>query len=143
MTHHENGSTAIIKRHFAVPSSSHSEAPARQQSTTVPTLHQFFAPHGLLSKAHPNYEFRRGQLQMADAVEKAMQERKHLIVEAGTGTGKTLAYLLPTIRSGERVIVSTGTKTIQAQHLFKDVPILDQHLGKPTVCYSKGRNNDP
>src|SRR6267142_2558643 len=68
----------------------------------LPTLHEFFAPGGLLSKAHPNYEFRRGQLQMAEAVEKALTERRHLIVEAGTGTGKTLAYLLPVIRSGKR-----------------------------------------
>jgi len=55
--------------------------PARR----LPTLHEFFAPGGLLSKAHPNYEFRRGQLQMAEAVEQAIHERKHLIVEAGTG----------------------------------------------------------
>src|SRR5205807_8598133 len=95
----------------------------------------------LLTQRHPNYEFRRGKLQMADAVEKALQERKHLIVEAGTGTGKTLAYLLPTIRSGERVIVSTGTKTLQEQLFFKDVPFLEQHLGKLRVCYMKGRNN--
>src|ERR1051326_8226431 len=81
----------------------------------LPTLHQFFAPGGLLSQAHPNYEFRRGQLQMAEAVERALQEKRHLIVEAGTGTGKTLAYLLPVIRSGKRVIISTGTKNLQEQ----------------------------
>src|SRR5580698_2868125 len=84
----------------------------------LPTLHQFFAPGGLLSQAHPNYEFRRGQLQMAEAVEKALVERRHLIVEAGTGTGKTLAYLLPVIRSGKRVIISTGTKNLQEQLYF-------------------------
>ena len=124
-----------------MPSSSHSEAPARAQTRSWPTLHQFFAPNGKLSQAHPHYEFRRGQLQMGDAVEKALQERKHLIVEAGTGTGKTLAYLLPVIRSGERVIISTGTKTLQEQLFFKDVPFLEQHLGKLRVCYMKGRNN--
>ncbi|HLJ28610.1 MAG TPA: ATP-dependent DNA helicase [Candidatus Angelobacter sp.] len=95
----------------------------------------------MLSKAHPNYEFRRGQLQMAEAVERALNERRHLIVEAGTGTGKTLAYLLPVIRSGKRVIISTGTKTLQEQLFFKDVPFLEQHLGKLRVCYMKGRNN--
>src|SRR5439155_14338284 len=142
----KKASTAIIKRRFAVPSSSHSEAPVRQQSRAFSTLHQFFAPNGLLSKGHPNYEFRRGQLQMADAVEKAMQERKHLIVEAGTGTGKTLAYLLPVIRSGERVIISTGTKNLQEQLFFKDVPFLEHALfpdgeGKLSVCYMKGRAN--
>src|SRR5205807_1411120 len=123
------------------PLTSNPEAPARDRSPSFPTLHQFFAPNGLLSKAHPNYEFRRGQLQMADAVEKAMQERKHLIVEAGTGTGKTLAYLLPVIRSGERVIISTGTKNLQEQLFFKDIPFLEQHLGKLRVCYMKGRSN--
>src|SRR5215472_7084166 len=112
-------------------------APAR----TLPTLHQFFAPGGLLSQAHPQYEFRRGQLQMADGVEKALSEGRHLIVEAGTGTGKTLSYLLPVIRSGKRVIISTGTKNLQEQIFFKDIPFLEQHLGKLRVCYMKGRNN--
>ena len=107
----------------------------------LPTLHQFFAPGGLLSKAHPQYEFRRGQLQMAEAVERALAERRHLIVEAGTGTGKTLAYLLPVIRSGKRVIISTGTKNLQEQLFFKDIPFLEQQLGKLRVCYMKGRNN--
>ena len=117
-------------------------APTRR----LPTLHQFFAPGGLLSQAHPNYEFRRGQLQMAEAVEKALAERRHLIVEAGTGTGKTLAYLLPVIRSGKRVVISTGTKNLQEQLFFKDIPFLEQHLfgqspEKLRVCYMKGRNN--
>ena len=124
-----------------MPFTSNSEAPARDKPRSFPTLYQFFGPKGLLSKAHPNYEFRRGQLQMAEAVEQALQERKHLIVEAGTGTGKTLAYLLPVIRSGERVIISTGTKTLQEQLFFKDIPFLEQHLGKLRVCYMKGRNN--
>jgi len=95
-----------------------------------PTLHQFFAPGGLLSQAHPNYEFRRGQLEMAQSVEKALEERRHLIVEAGTGTGKTLAYLVPVIRSGKRVIISTGTKNLQEQIFFKDIPFLEKHLGR-------------
>ena len=78
---------------------------------------------------------------MAEAVEQALQERRHLIVEAGTGTGKTLAYLLPVIRSGKRVIISTGTKTLQEQLFFKDVPFLQEHLGELRVCYMKGRGN--
>ena len=78
---------------------------------------------------------------MAEAVEKALSEKRHLIVEAGTGTGKTLAYLLPVIRSGKRVIISTGTKNLQEQLFFKDIPFLEQHLGKLRVCYMKGRNN--
>src|SRR6201997_1995119 len=90
------------------------------------TLYQFFAPGGVLSRTHPAYEFRRGQLQMAEAVEKALAEKRHLIVEAGTGTGKTLAYLLPVIRSGKRVIISTGTKNLQEQLFYKDVAFLEQ-----------------
>src|SRR5215831_2555596 len=108
------------------------------QSPKLPTLYQFFAPGGVLSRTHPAYEFRRGQLQMAEAVEQAMTERRHLIVEAGTGTGKTLAYLLPVIRSGKRVIISTGTKTLQEQLFYKDVPFLKEHLGELRVCYMKG-----
>ena len=110
-------------------------------SATFGSLYSFFAPGGLLSKTHPAYEFRRGQLQMAEEVGKALAEKRHLIVEAGTGTGKTLAYLLPVIRSGQRVIISTGTKTLQEQLFYKDVPFLAQHIGELKVCYMKGRNN--
>ena len=110
------------------------------------TLYQFFAPGGLLSKTHPAYEFRRGQLQMAQAVEQALEEKRHLIVEAGTGTGKTLAYLMPVIRSGKRVLISTGTKNLQEQLFYKDIPFLEQALypngeAKLRVCYMKGRGN--
>jgi ATP-dependent DNA helicase DinG len=123
------------------------------------SLYQFFAPGGILSRTHPAYEFRRGQLQMAEAVEQALEEKRHLIVEAGTGTGKTLAYLVPVIRSGKRVIISTGTKNLQEQLFYKDVPFLEQALspnhvgtvsqavesrqgpGTFSVCYMKGRNN--
>jgi ATP-dependent DNA helicase DinG len=123
------------------------------------SLYQFFAPGGVLAHTHPAYEFRRGQLQMAQAVEQALEEKRHLIVEAGTGTGKTLAYLMPVIRSGKRVIISTGTKNLQEQLFYKDVPFLEQALfghhegtaasavqsehgpGRLSVCYMKGRNN--
>lgn len=120
--------------------------PATSPSKSGPSLHQFFGPGGLLSRAHPAYEFRRGQLQMAQAVEQAFEEKRHLIVEAGTGTGKTLAYLLPVIRSGKRVIISTGTKNLQEQLFHKDIPFLEQALfpegnRKLSVCYMKGRNN--
>ena len=114
------------------------------------SLNQFFGPGGLLSRTHPAYEFRRGQLAMAQAVEQALNEKRHLVVEAGTGTGKTLAYLLPVIRSGKRVVISTGTKTLQEQLFYKDVPFLEEALfGSPSpdgtprlrVCYMKGRSN--
>ncbi len=101
-----------------------------------------------MSRTHPAYEFRRGQLQMAQAVEQALDEKRHLIVEAGTGTGKTLAYLVPVIRSGKRVIISTGTKNLQEQLFYKDIPFLEQALygeasssSRLSVCYMKGRNN--
>ncbi len=78
---------------------------------------------------------------MAEAVEKALADRKHLVVEAGTGTGKTLAYLVPAILSGKRVVVSTGTKNLQEQLFFKDIPFLEKHLGPLRACYMKGRAN--
>src|SRR4029077_15605115 len=103
---------------------------------------QFFSRHGTLSKWHPNYEFRAGQLEMAEAVESALADKRHLIVEAGTGTGKTLAYLVPALLCGQRIIVSTGTKNLQEQLYFKDVPFLQQHFPRPLkVCYMKGRGN--
>jgi len=107
----------------------------------LPTLHEFFAPGGILARSPLPYEYRPGQLDMARAVERAMAERRHLIVEAGTGTGKTLAYLLPALRTGQRVIISTGTKALQDQLYFRDVPFLESLLGELRVCYMKGRAN--
>ena len=112
-------------------------SPSRQ----MPTLHEFFAPGGILATAHPDYEYRRGQLQMAEAVELALKEKRHLIVEAGTGTGKTLAYLVPVLRANKRVVISTGTKNLQEQLFFKDIPFLESLLGPLRVTYMKGRNN--
>src|SRR5580700_10792363 len=130
----------------SVPSSSHPVSPTETRPAEF-SLYQFFAPGGLLSKTHSAYEFRRGQLQMAQVVEEALEEKRHLIVEAGTGTGKTLAYLLPVIRSRKRVIISTGTKNLQEQLFHKDIPFLEQALfgnksrSGLSVCYMKGRNN--
>jgi ATP-dependent DNA helicase DinG len=107
----------------------------------LPSLHEFFAPGGILARSPLPYEYRPGQLQMAKAVERALEERRHLIVEAGTGTGKTLAYLLPALRTGQRVIVSTGTKALQDQLYFRDIPFLETLLGDLRVCYMKGRAN--
>src|SRR6516164_2485728 len=116
-------------------------ASSETSTRTLPTLHQFFAPGGILSRSPLPYEYRPGQLEMAQAVERALKEHKHLIVEAGTGTGKTLAYLLPALRTGQRVIISTGTKNLQEQLYFKDVPFLESLLGPLRVCYMKGRAN--
>jgi ATP-dependent DNA helicase DinG len=106
------------------------------------SVRAFFARSGVLSQTHPNYEFRPGQVEMAQAVEAALAEKSHLIVEAGTGVGKTLAYLVPTILSGKRVIISTGTKNLQEQLYSKDIPFLQSLFKEPLrVCYMKGRAN--
>jgi ATP-dependent DNA helicase DinG len=111
----------------------------------LPNLHDFFAPGGILSRSTLAFEHRRGQYDMARAIESAFKEKRHLIVEAGTGTGKTLAYLLPAIRMArernQRIIISTGTKNLQEQLFFKDVPFLESLLGPLRVCYMKGRAN--
>jgi ATP-dependent DNA helicase DinG len=107
----------------------------------LPSLHEFFSPGGILARSPLPYEYRPGQLEMAKAVERALTEHRHLIVEAGTGTGKTLAYLLPALRTGQRVIVSTGTKALQDQLYFRDVPFLETLIGDLRVCYMKGRAN--
>ncbi len=110
--------------------------------TRAMTVRRFFSPHGPLAVKHSQYEFRRGQLEMAEAVESALEDQRHLVVEAGTGTGKTLAYLVPSILSGHRIVVSTGTKNLQEQLFHKDIPFLEQAFGrKLNVCYMKGRNN--
>ncbi|MGO9636402.1 MAG: ATP-dependent DNA helicase [Terracidiphilus sp.] len=116
--------------------------PATENPTrALPTLHEFFAPGGILARSSLPYEYRPGQLEMAKAVELALKERRHLIVEAGTGTGKTLAYLLPALRTGQRIIVSTGTKALQDQLYFRDIPFLETLVGELRVCYMKGRAN--
>jgi len=107
---------------------------------------EVFGPDGLIAAAHPEYEYRPGQMEMARAVMRAFEEKRHLIVEAGTGTGKTLAYLVPAVAAAlggnGRVIVSTGTKNLQEQLMEKDIPFLQNVLPKPfAATYMKGRNN--
>jgi ATP-dependent DNA helicase DinG len=102
----------------------------------------FFAPGGPLSRAHPAYEPRPGQEEMARAVERVFRDGGVLMVEAGTGTGKTLAYLVPAIESGRRVVVSTGTRNLQDQIFRKDLPFLRDRAGWTfSACLMKGREN--
>src|SRR5438876_2427353 len=109
-------------------------------------MNEIFGRDGLIAQAHPEYEHRPGQIEMAQAVLRAFEGKHHLIVEAGTGTGKTLAYLVPAVASalarGGRVIISTGTKNLQEQLMEKDIPFLQSVLPKPfTAACMKGRNN--
>jgi ATP-dependent DNA helicase DinG len=114
----------------------------------LPSLHDFFSPGGILARSSLAFEHRPGQYAMAKAIEQAFADRRHLIIEAGTGTGKTLAYLLPALRRAraekQRIIISTGTKNLQEQLYFKDLPFLESVLadaGPLRVCYMKGRAN--
>ncbi|HZN10457.1 MAG TPA: ATP-dependent DNA helicase, partial [Blastocatellia bacterium] len=105
-------------------------------------MEEIFGPQGLIARSHPDYEYRPGQVAMAAAVARALNERHHLLVEAGTGTGKTLAYLVPAVATGRRVIISTGTKNLQEQLFHKDVPFLQAVLPRKfRAAYLKGRSN--
>src|SRR5437867_8557519 len=105
-------------------------------------MRDFFEPGGLLEQRLQDYEFRPSQVRMAEAVQRALEEQNHLIIEAGTGTGKTLAYLLPALLHGRRILVSTGTKTLQDQIFYKDIPLLETIIGRAIrAAYLKGRNN--
>jgi ATP-dependent DNA helicase DinG len=102
-----------------------------------------FGPGGMLERSLiGGYEYRPAQLEMAELVHDAFQTRHHAIVEAGTGTGKTLAYLLPAICSGRRVVISTATKSLQEQLYTKDIPFLQRHFAPNLkVAVMKGRAN--
>jgi ATP-dependent DNA helicase DinG len=106
-------------------------------------MRDVFGPGGMLERSMiGGYEHRPAQLEMAEVVHDAFQERHHAIVEAGTGTGKTLAYLLPAICSGRRVVISTATKSLQEQLYQKDVPFLQKHFAENLkVAVMKGRSN--
>jgi len=110
--------------------------------TAQSALEAVLAPGGALSRALPGYEPRPDQLAMARAVEDALSRRRYLIAEAGTGTGKTLAYLVPAVLSGRRIVVSTATKTLQEQIWFRDLPLLRDQCGMEiSAAYLKGRAN--
>jgi ATP-dependent DNA helicase DinG len=105
-------------------------------------MQRYFGPEGLLSQKIPAFEFRSSQLEMAQSVYECLTEKIPFLVEAGTGTGKTWAYLIPAILSGKKVIVSTGTKTLQDQILDHDIPILKGMIApRLLVVCLKGRKN--
>ena len=109
-------------------------------------MEEIFGKSGLIAKYHKEFEHRPGQIKMAEAVLRAFEENKHLIVEAGTGTGKTMAYLVPAIAyalaTKTRVVISTGTKNLQEQLMEKDIPFLQKIMPKKfTAAAMKGRSN--
>jgi ATP-dependent DNA helicase DinG len=102
----------------------------------------FYGPEGRLARALPGFEDRPSQQELSEAVGRTLTEGGVLLAEAGTGTGKTLAYLLPAAELGRRVIISTGTKNLQEQLVSKDIPLLEQALGRTLrVALMKGRGN--
>ena len=105
-------------------------------------METIFGPGGALERALPGYEPRPEQAALAAAVESSLAMGEHLLAEAGTGTGKSLAYLIPALESGRRVVVSTATKALQEQLLTKDVPVAAAALGRDVrVAVLKGRQN--
>jgi ATP-dependent DNA helicase DinG len=106
------------------------------------TYTSFFKQHGQLSAVLPTFEARPQQLRVAEAVQRALRQSRHLLVEAGTGSGKTLAYLVPAVESGDCVVLSTATRTLQEQIVLEDIPLLARALGKElAVAVMKGRTN--
>src|SRR5215204_4474514 len=105
-------------------------------------MQTFFGASGPLAAVLPGFEPRAQQGELAAAVADALECGEHLLAEAGTGTGKSLAYLIPAVLSGQRVVVATATKALQDQLLTKDVPAGAAALGRPVrVAVVKGRQN--
>ena len=111
-------------------------------SKSLDPIEAVLGQNGLLAKALPNFEFRPSQVELARMIEQAILERVPAIVEAGTGTGKTMGYLAPVVFSGKKTIISTGTKNLQDQVFFKDVPLLSEAIGEEIdAMLMKGRKN--
>ena len=112
----------------------------------MPTLpdpvQEILGPEGSISRSLEDFEFRPSQLQMARLIEKAIKKKTPAIIEAGTGTGKTLGYLTPLVICGKKTVISTGTKNLQEQIFFKDIPLLSKATGlKIDAMLMKGRKN--
>ncbi len=107
-----------------------------------PSIDQVLGPDGLLAQSLQGFEYRPGQVQMAHLIDGALRKGGPALVEAGTGTGKTFGYLLPLILSGKKGVISTGTKNLQEQIFFKDLPLLQKTAGlKTEAMIMKGRKN--
>src|SRR6201993_3161503 len=105
-------------------------------------LDDIFGPGGPLHSALPDFKSRWQQLRMAQRLATALEHRETIVVEAGTGTGKTFAYLVPALLCGARVLISTGTRTLQDQLFTKDLPLVAAALGRPArIALLKGRSN--
>jgi ATP-dependent DNA helicase DinG len=105
-------------------------------------IENILGPHGLLSRALPGFEFRPSQLEMAILIQEAIEQELPTLVEAGTGTGKTFGYLVPIILSGKKTVISTGTKNLQEQIYFKDLPLLQKAVHfNINAMIMKGRKN--
>ena len=105
-------------------------------------LQRIFGPDGALSLAQPNFRARPQQVELASAIAEAIADNTQLVAEAGTGTGKTFAYLVPALLSGGKVIIATGTKTLQDQLFDRDLPRVRDALKLPIeTALLKGRSN--
>jgi ATP-dependent DNA helicase DinG len=108
----------------------------------MPELEHVFAPDGPLARSIPGYCARPQQVDMARRISEAIARSRVLVAEAGTGTGKTFAYLVPALLAGGKVILSTGTKTLQDQLFQRDLPMVRDALGMPvSIALLKGRAN--
>ena len=108
----------------------------------MPRSENIFSPSGLLSEHLDAFKFRPQQQAMGEAVKTALKDCSHLIIEAGTGVGKTFAYLIPALLSGQKIVISTGTKHLQDQLYFKDLPTILAILKQPvSTALLKGRAN--
>ncbi|HZC65716.1 MAG TPA: ATP-dependent DNA helicase [Candidatus Dormibacteraeota bacterium] len=149
--HDERPAAALERRYVSLdddPTVGHAPEDPRyaaeeEGGATRPSMHDVFGPGGFLERSMiGGYEHRPAQLEMAERVQDAFTGHHHAILEAGTGTGKTLAYLLPAICSGRRVVISTATKSLQEQLFQKDVPFLQKHFAPELkVAVMKGRAN--
>ncbi len=111
-------------------------------ATVVGTIDSVFGLEGALAEAFPGYQPREGQRRMAELIRDGINDQRTLVIEAGTGIGKTFGYLVPALLAGKKTIVSTGTKHLQDQLFFRDLPAITERMGvSPRLAMLKGRSN--